>query len=237
MKKNLKFLISAIISIISLSTIATSAMQNIHNNPENSDIEFKYKKYDLNTILKNFNEAIKEQSNNSNISEKNIYKGLEEVEKKIKSEKNNPFQMTPSKIQEYLGEIKNIQQPQNNNFDNKIKKDKKINNSNNSNKNFNKIPKNKLKPNTNKFKKNKIKDAKKEYSDMIKEYEKVEDIVNNINYFEKPSVVPDNILNELKETELNEEEKYIKKEAEMIKNSLINKYKDQFEKNMKFQKY
>lgn len=141
MKKNLKFLLTAIISIISLSAVTTSAMQNNPNDDDNTG--GGYKNYNLNTIFKNYEQMVKNQEQNANQDQdSNLYNPKKEAEKanekrfenikrieaKIKKDKNNGcvFQFNQSQIQEHLGINFNLNtQQQNNNFDNKKKEDEK----------------------------------------------------------------------------------------------------------------
>ncbi len=114
MKKNLKFLITAIVSIVSLSAVTCSAMQN---NPDGGDN--KHKNYGFNTIFENQDQEQNANSNNSesNTSElikdeeeetnKKKFEAMEEIERKIRN-KVDLFQMSPEQIRKYLGLGENV---------------------------------------------------------------------------------------------------------------------------------
>ncbi len=173
MKKNLKFLIAAIISIVSVSAVTGSAMQN---NPDGGGS--RYKKYE--ELIKN--------NVNSNNSEQNIFEKSEE-------------EIAPNKE----------------NF--KKYKSKDDINSNSVDKYFDKISQRKIKKNMNNFKKENF---NKEYSNILKECEKVEEILN---YNKETNIITDDKSNILENIKLEKADIEISKKIEEIKKISNNKHK------------
>ena len=179
MKKNLKFLIAAIVSIVSVSAVTGSAMQN---NPDGGDN--RYKKYE--ELIENQDQ---EQNVNSNNSEQNIFEKSEE--EKIAANKKN-FKKYKSKD--------NI-------------------NSNSVDKYFDKISQRKIKKNMNNFKKENF---NKEYSNILKECEKVEEILN---YNKETNIITDDKSNILENIKLEKADIEISKKIEEIKKISNSKHK------------
>ena len=172
MKKNLKFLIAAIVSIVSVSAVTVSAMQN---NPDGSNN--KYKKYE--EFIKN--------NVNSNNSEQNIFEKSEEMA----ANKEN--------FKKY--------------------KSKDDINSNSVDKYFDKISQRKIKKNMNNFKKENF---NKEYSNILKECEKVEEILN---YNKETNIITDDKSNILENIKLEKADIEISKKIEEIKKISNSKHK------------
>ena len=170
MKKNLKFLVAAIVSIVSVSAVTGSAMQNNSDGSNN-----KYKKYE---------ELIENQDQEQNIFEKS-------EEEKIAANKKN--------FKKY--------------------KSKDDINSNSVDKYFDKISQRKIKKNMNNFKKENF---NKEYSNILKECEKVKEILN---YNKETNIITDDKSNILENIKLEKADIEISKKIEEIKKISNNKHK------------